>query len=60
LIISSKSDIYFSPEFDSVPVKDKIKDSEVVLYDFVRKNADDEDYSYFEDDLKEFMSQFKK
>ena len=60
LIISSKKDIYYSPEYDSVPVKDMIKDSEVVLYDFVRKNANDDDYSYFEDDLKEFMSQFKK
>lgn len=60
LILSSKRDIYYSPEFDTVPVKDKIKDSKVVIYDFVRKNADDDNFSYFKNDLKEFMSQFKK
>ncbi|WP_405295814.1 homoserine acetyltransferase [Methanobrevibacter sp.] len=60
LIISSKCDIYYSPEFDSLPLKDMIKNSKVILYDFVRKNADDDDFSYFMDDLNEFMSQFKK
>ena len=60
LIISSRDDIYYSPEFDTLPLENLIKDSKIILFDFTRDYIDFEDYSIFEKDLIEFMSQIKK
>ena len=59
LIISSRDDIYYLPEFDTLPLKDIIPDSKIILYDSQRDLAGNENYSIFEDDLRLFMAQFK-
>ena len=59
LIISSRDDIYYLPEFDTLPLKDIIPDSKIILYDSQRDLAGNENYSIFEDDLRLFMDQFK-
>ena len=60
LIISSKDDIYYSPEFDTIPLTDFISDSKVVLYESNVDINGFEDYSFLESYLKEFMKDFKK
>lgn len=59
LIISSRNDIYYLPEFDTLPLKDIIPDCKIILYDSQRDLVGNENYSIFEDDLRLFMVQFK-
>lgn len=33
LIVSSTDDIYYSPEFDSVPIKDLVENSKIIFYE---------------------------
>ena len=60
MVISSNDDIYYSPEFDTIPLKDKISDCEVVLFDSNMDVTGIEDLSIFKDDLNSFMESFKK
>jgi homoserine O-acetyltransferase len=59
LIISPKEEMYYSPEFDTLPLGELIPDSEIVLYDSQRDITGREDISIFADDLKSFMNQFR-
>lgn len=57
LIFSPADDIYFSPEFDTLPLKELIKDSTVVLFDV---DVDDNytEYVYHEplsEEIKKFL-----
>ena len=58
-ITTTTDDIYYSPEFDAYPLKDKIENLKVTSF-----NAEDfaynDDYSIFVDQFKEFLEEFKK
>ena len=59
LIVGASEDIYFSPEFDVYPLKDKIENLEINIFDaqdFVYNN----DYSLFINLFNEFLEEFKK
>ncbi len=59
LIVSSTDDIYYSPEFDSVPIKDLVENSKIIFYESKRSQDDYEDYSEVMDYLHEFLEEFK-
>ena len=59
LIISSTEDIYYVPELDTIPLKDKIPNSELLIFDPKLDFTGQEDYSVLEDDLKAFMAEFR-
>ena len=58
-IATPSDDIYFSPETDAYPLKDKIENLNITVF-----NAEDfaynDDYSIFVDPLREFLEEFKK
>ncbi len=58
-LTTTKDDIYFSPELDAYPVKDKIENIKITLF-----NAEDfvynDDYSMFVGQFREFLEEFKK
>ena len=59
LIVGASEDIYYCPEFDVYPLKDKIKNIEINIFDaenFVYKY----DYSQFVNLFREFLKEFKK
>ena len=59
LILSPSDDIYFTPEFDVYPLKDKIENLEIYIFndqDFIFSD----DYSVFVDVFREFLKEFKK
>ena len=59
LIVSPSEDIYFSPEFDVYPLKGKIENLEIYMFDaqeFVYKY----DYSSFVNLFRDFLEEFKK
>ena len=58
LIIGNTSDIYYSYEYDALPIKDLINDAEVILYSFFRNPNGYEDYSILIDDLEKFLDDF--
>ena len=60
LIISSKDDIYYTPEFDTIPLGNLIPNSKVLLFDSKRDYRDIEDYSPLDEDVYQFMAEFKK
>ena len=60
LIFSYPDDIYFSPEFDALPLESLIKDSKVVMIESDDGNHDYEDYSVLVDDVREFLNELKK
>ena len=59
LIISPLDDIYFTPEFDVYPLKDKIENLKIFVFDSTEFDYDD-DYTMFVDILREFLEEFKK
>lgn len=59
LIFSYPDDLYFSPEFDTIPLKDLIKDSTVIMVDSNRDISGFDDYSVLDDDVREFLKQFQ-
>ena len=59
LIFSSTDDIYYSPDFDTLPLKKLISNSKIILYESTMDFTGFEDYSRFEEDLELFMNQFK-
>lgn len=59
LVTNASDDCYYSPEFDVYPLKDKIENLEIQIFDaeeFVYKY----DYSQFVDLFREFLEEFKK
>lgn len=59
LIISALDDIYFNPEFDVYPLKDKIENLEIYTFDG-QDFVFDKDYALFTDVLHGFLDEFKK
>ena len=58
-IFCASEDGYYSPEFDMLPLKDKIENIEINIFDdqkFVYKY----DYSIFVNPFREFLEEFKK
>lgn len=61
LFISTYDDVYFTPEFDTVPLKDKIKGSQIFLFHSKRENYyDEEDFSEMTEVIEEFINPFSK
>lgn len=60
LIFTYPDDLYFTPEFDTIPLKDLIKDSEVVVVDSYRDMAGYDDYAILADDVRDFLKQFRE
>lgn len=59
LIVGASEDIYFSPEFDVYPLKDKIENLEINIFD-AQDFVYNDDYSLFINLFKEFLEEFKK
>ena len=59
LILSASEDIYYTPEFDTYPPKDKIENIEISIFD-AQNFVYNEDYSKFIDPFREFLEEFKK
>lgn len=60
LVISPTDDLYFSPEFDTLPLKELINDCELYLFDLHIDNLNNIDYAKFIETLSPFLEQFKK
>ena len=60
LIISSTDDIYYTPEFDTIPLKDLIENVTVVLFESKRYYTDYDNGDIVKEDIKKFMNNFKK
>ncbi|WP_405265438.1 homoserine acetyltransferase [Methanobrevibacter sp.] len=58
-ITTTTDDIYYSPEFDAYPLKDKIENLKITSFDAEDFTYND-DYSIFVDQFKEFLEEFKK
>ena len=58
-ITTTSSDIYFSPEFDAYPLKDKIEDVKITIFD-AEDFVYNDDYSVFVEQIREFLKDFKK
>ena len=59
LIASSSDDIYYTPEFDAYPLKDKIENLEIYIFD-AQDFVYNDDYSIFLNLFLEFLEEFKK
>ena len=59
-IVSSTEDIYYTPEFDTIPLKELVDDVTVVLFDSNGDYVDYNDCSIVKDDLKVFMDNLNK
>lgn len=59
LILGNTNEIYYSYKHDTLPVKDLIKDSEVILYESHRNPIGYEDYSVISGYLEKFLKDFK-
>ena len=58
-VTTTKDDVYYSPEFDAYPLKDKIENLIITSFnaeEFTYKY----DYSMFVDQFREFLEEFKK
>ncbi len=59
LLASSSEDVYFTPEFDVYPIRDKIKNIQIYFFD-AEDFVFNDDYSEFVNLFKEFLKEFKK
>ena len=59
LIVGAFEDIYYSPEFDIYPLKDKIENLEINIFD-ADEYVYNYDYSRFIGLFREFLEEFKK
>lgn len=59
LILGASEDIYYSPEFDVYPLKGKIENLKISIYD-AQKFINNDDYSIFSQIFREFLLEFKK
>ena len=60
LIIAQSEDIYYSAEYDTLPVENKINNSKVEVLNKLKSIYDIKDYSEISDIISEFMEKFKK
>lgn len=60
LLLSPSDDVYYTPEFDTIPAQKLIKDSQVFIYDSKRDYSDEEDFSLFKDVIIDFLEDLKK
>lgn len=60
LIISSKNDMYYSPDFDVLPIEDLIENSKILLLEPSADYTAYEDYPLIEDVLNNFLDSVKK
>lgn len=58
LIFGSDEDMYYSSQYDTLPLKDMIEDCEVILYNSNRDPFSGEEYFIMHDGLMEFMKNF--
>ena len=59
LIVSSDNDMYYTPEFDVLPLNDMIENSKVIIFESNSQYVDYDDCSIIEDDIREFMDNLK-
>ena len=59
LIASSDEDMYYTPEFDLLPLKDLIKNSTIFLFKADGDSVDYDDGSIIESELKSFLDNLK-
>jgi homoserine O-acetyltransferase len=59
LIVSASDDNYYSPEFDTYILKDKIENLEIHMFQ-AHEFAFNDDYSTFIDMFRDFLEEFKK
>lgn len=59
-VVSSDDDVYFTPEFDVLPLNDLIDNLTIVILDSVDSDFDFDDASIIEKDLEKFMEKLKK
>lgn len=59
LIISSNNDMYYTPEFDLLPLNDLMKNVTVVLFEDENSYLDYDDCSIVESELNSFMEKIK-
>ena len=59
LILGASEDIYYSPEFDVYPLKEKIENLKIIIFD-AQKFVYNDDYSIFSELFRDFLLEFKK
>lgn len=59
LILGNTADIYYSYKHDTLPAKDLIRDSRIVLYESFRNHDGYEDYAAIIGHIGEFLNDFK-
>ena len=59
LIVSTSEEIYYSPEFDTYPLKDRIENLKIYIFD-AQDFVYNYDYSLFVNLFREFLEEFKK
>lgn len=59
LIITLDDDLYFSPVYDTLPLKYLIEDSKIIILESKKHYLDEEDYSSAEEDVRQFLKQFE-
>lgn len=59
LIISSNNDMYYTPEFDVLPLEDLMKNATIVLFEDENHYLDYDDSSIVENEINSFMEKIK-
>lgn len=59
LIVCADNDVYYTPEFDLLPLKHLIKNSKVILYDSNEDYVDYEEHPLINDELGGFLNNLK-
>jgi homoserine O-acetyltransferase len=59
LVVSASEDMYYSPEFDVYPLKDKIENLEIYIFDAI-DFVYNYDFSMFVNLFREFLEEFRK
>ena len=60
LVISPLDDLYFSPEYDTVPLENLIDDCKIILFDSNVEYISETTYIDVKRELESFLEQFKK
>ena len=60
LVISPLDDLYFSPEYDTVPLENLIDDCKIILFDSNVEYISETTYINVKRELESFLEQFKK
>ena len=59
LIVSSDADMYYTPEFDVLPLEDLIENSTVIIFNAPEEQIDYNDCSIIEKDIENFLNKIK-